>query len=402
MIHICLVVKSNSEVLSHERSFDGGDYTLKVEQQCEVYLDNEQEVTDSDIIILRCFALQFYQSEIVDTTWTSLSWYDNTRILLPHECHQLLAELNSDAKRYSIVDSFQSLCKNGLLTSSEIEFKKREAEKDKTLYSFSSEIKKLEKELEEEILAKKREFSEKSENIYCRRKNYLYNYYRNEILCHDYSGNTFIDDLDQYLIEIALENNDDDFLTFYLNKYYNRLFGDESEISHFTKKIAKLLCQNLFIDSFLAKAETLVRRDIYLAIIDSLIGIISNFNPKYGYRNGFIVKLYYLKIDYSIKRHDIETLAVTLDDIFTRYTNYKEFGSENDCPPNPLAIIRAIGDYYDFNFGRVIETWYSKGYTPISIDKTKRSRYVRTEYDNELKTIFRWWYKINNSHIFYD
>lgn len=78
MIKICFVLSSDIDVLSRERSFDGGDYTLEVNTQCRVYCNKCDEITDEEIIALRKFASNFEEVETVETTWGETNWYDKS------------------------------------------------------------------------------------------------------------------------------------------------------------------------------------------------------------------------------------------------------------------------------------------------------------------------------------
>ena len=107
MIKICFVLSSDIDVLSRERSFDGGDYTLEVNTQCRVYCNKCDEITDEEIIALRKFASNFEEVETVETTWGETNWYDKSgTIVSEKKCSNLLLELNKISKRFIYVNTY--------------------------------------------------------------------------------------------------------------------------------------------------------------------------------------------------------------------------------------------------------------------------------------------------------
>ena len=131
MIKICFVLSSDIDVLSRERSFDGGDYTLEVNTQCRVYCNKCDEITDEEIIALRKFAPNFEEVETVETTWGETNWYDKSgTIVSEKKCSNLLLELNKISKRFIYVNDYMSLQDLPLITRKEEATSERQIQKN--------------------------------------------------------------------------------------------------------------------------------------------------------------------------------------------------------------------------------------------------------------------------------
>lgn len=378
IINLCFVLSSNIDVLSHERSFDGGDYTLKVQTHCNVYCNKFDELTDVEIIALRTFASNFEEEDTVETTWGESNWYDKSgTIVSEKECYNLFLELNKETKRFKYVNDYMSLQNLPLVTRKEKAASERQMQKDIEIYKYKKEIDQINSELQSKIDSLNRDYSNKIDIVEKARIRKLYEFYRKEILDFDYVGNRYIEEIGKYIIELSLAYDDNDFLSLYFKKYSDEfLYIEES----FKKYLFNLL-DIQFIRKVIDKAESLVPTDTFYTLIDNLTNICTGTFPNIYVLNDMLPHLIYYKINHSIKCHDIKLLNYFLNELSS--------STKEQCN----MVINLICDNYNlkittsesYNFGLL-----------CSIEKKNRQELSWESFEEEIKEILVWWSHLHN------
>ena len=383
MIKVCFVLSSDIDVLSRERSFDGGDYTLNVNTQCRVYCNKCDEITDEEIIALRTFASNFEEEETVETTWGESNWYDKSgTIVSEKECSNLLLELNKKTKRFIYVKDYMSLQNLPLITRKEEATSERQIQKNIEIYKYKKEIDQINLELQSKIDSLNREYSTKIEIVEKARIRKIYEFYRKEILDFDNVGNRYIEEIGKYIIELALEYDDNDFLCFYFKRYSADLLCIEDNLK---KYIVKLLDKK-FIRKVIDKAESLVPSDTFYMIIDSLTSICTDVFPGIYIISETLPHLVFYKVNHAIKCHDINSLICFLN---TLSSSHKEQLSK---------VVSFICDNYNLTF----KTFESNDYSLICcIEKKYHQKPAWESYEDEFKEILVWWSSVHNMRPVY-
>lgn len=378
IIHVCFVLYSDIDVLSHERSFDGGDYTLKVQTHCNVYCNKFDELTDVEIIALRTFASKFDDEETVETTWGESNWYDKSgTIVSEKECYNLFLELNKETKRFKYVNDYMSLQNLPLVTRKENSAIERRMQNAFETDKFNKEIKRLKIELQSKIDSLNREYSTKIDIVEKTRIRKIYEFYRKEILDFDYVGNRYIEEIGKYIIELSLAYDDNDFLSLYLKKYSDEFLYIEDSL----KKYLFNLLNKQFIRKVIDKAESLVPTDTFYTLIDSLTNICVGTFPNIYVLNDMLPHLIYYKINHSIKCHDIKLLNSFLNEL------------SSSTKEQYNKVISLICDNYNITF--TTSESYDFGLL-CSIEKKNRQELSWESYEEEIKEILVWWSHLHN------
>ena len=196
-----------------------------------------------------------------------------------------------------------------LITRKEKATSERQIQKNIEIYKYKKEIDQINLELQSKIDSLNREYSTKIEIVEKARIRKIYEFYRKEILDFDYVGNRYIEEIGKYIIELALEYDDNDFLCFYFKRYSADLLCIEDNLK---KYIVKLLDKK-FIRKVIDKAESLVPSDTFYMIIDSLTSICTDVFPGIYIISETLPHLVFYKVNHAIKCHDINSLTCFLN-----------------------------------------------------------------------------------------